>query len=446
MHIEKLHLSHFRGAEALTLELHPQLNVFAGMNGEGKSSILDATAILLSWLVNRIKHSNSSGRPITEPDIQNGTASAELSLSCRFDEKSFEWSLDKSRPGRINLRKPDLKQVSELAKCLQEQITTTNGQVNLPVFVYYPVNRAVLDIPLRIREKHRFDLLSTYDESLTSGANFRTFFEWFRAREDLENEGYRDEMLRSVGLTPQNDPEGEMRTAFKKALRGVVTPQTDPQLQAVRTALNQFMPQFTNLTVRRNPLRMEVEKNNHPLTVDQLSAGEKCLMAMIGDLARRMAIANPMRSNLLDGEGIVLIDEIDLHLHPKWQRFMVHNLIKAFPKCQFLISTHSPHVMTHVQPENLHLLTMTEKGFLESHHPSESYGQTVERILEDLMGLATTRPDEVNHSLQQIYQQIDRGELEAARIAITELTNQIGIDPDLVKAGVLIRRKELIGK
>jgi recombinational DNA repair ATPase RecF len=90
MHIEKLHLSHFRGAEALTLELHPQLNVFAGMNGEGKSSILDATAILLSWLVNRIKHSNSSGRPITEPDIQNGTSSAELSLSCQFDEKSFE--------------------------------------------------------------------------------------------------------------------------------------------------------------------------------------------------------------------------------------------------------------------------------------------------------------------------------------------------------------------
>jgi predicted ATP-binding protein involved in virulence len=65
------------------------------------------------------------------------------------------------------------------------------GEVNLPVFVYYPVNRAVLDIPLRIREKHRFDLLSAYDESLTSGANFRTFFEWFREREDLENENLR---------------------------------------------------------------------------------------------------------------------------------------------------------------------------------------------------------------------------------------------------------------
>jgi predicted ATP-binding protein involved in virulence len=332
--------------------------------------------------------------------------------------------LDKSRPGRINLRKPDLKQVSELAKSFQEQITTTNGQVNLPVFVYYPVNRAVLDIPLRIREKHRFDLLSAYDESLTGGANFSTFFEWFREREDLENEGYRDAQLMMILHIP--------------------TP--DTQLQVVRNALNQFMPQFTNLTVRRNPLRMEVKKNDHPLTVDQLSAGEKCLMAMIGDLARRMAIANPMRSNPLNGEGIVLIDEIDLHLHPKWQRFMVHNLIKVFPKCQFLISTHSPHVMTHVQPENLHLLTMTEKGLLESHHPSESYGQTVERILEDLMGLETTRPDEVTHSLQHIYQQIDHGDLEAAKTAITELTDQIGTDPELVKASVLIRRKELIGK
>lgn len=429
MHIEKLHLSHFRGAKALTLELQPQLNVFAGMNGEGKSSILDATAILLSWLVNRIKHSNSSGRPIPEQDIQNGTSSANLSLSCRFDTESFEWSLGKVRSGRINLRKPDLKQVSELAKCFQEQITTTNGQVNLPVFVYYPVNRAVLKVPLRIREKQRFDLLSAYDESLTGGANFSTFFEWFREREDLENEGYRDAQMLILHI-PAPQP----------AL------QPDAQLQAVRTALNQFMPQFTDLTVRRNPLRMEVRKNNNPLTVDQLSAGEKCLMAMIGDLARRMAIANPMRSNPLDGEGIVLIDEIDLHLHPKWQRLMVNGLMKVFPKCQFLISTHSPHVITYVKPDNLYLLRMTDKGLLEVHHPSASYGQTVERILEDLMGLETTRPDEVTHSLQQIYQQIDHGELEIAKTAIIELTNQIGIDPDLVKAGVIIRRKELIGK
>jgi predicted ATP-binding protein involved in virulence len=61
-----------------------------------------------------------------------------------------------------------------------QQLQRTTGKVNLPLFAYYPVNRAEVDIPLRIREKHSFDLLSAYNDSLTSGANFRTFFEWFR--------------------------------------------------------------------------------------------------------------------------------------------------------------------------------------------------------------------------------------------------------------------------
>ena len=205
------------------------------------------------------------------------------------------------------------------------------------------------------------------------------------------------------------------------------------------------MPEFANLTVRRSPLRMEVEKNGERLTVNQLSDGEKCLMAMVGDLARRMAIANPLRDNLLEGEGVILIDEIDLHLHPKWQRMVVPKLAAVFPKCQFLVSTHSPHVVTHVQPENLFLLKMTGEG-LASLRPSESYGKTVERVLEDLMGLETTRPDDVTTALQHIYDQINKGDLEKAGKAIDELKNRIGEDPELIKASVLIKRKELIGK
>ena len=169
----------------------------------------------------------------------------------------------------------------------------TNGSGKSSILdAYYPVNRAVLDIPLRIKERHSFDLLSAYSDSLTGGANFRAFFEWFREREDLENENrkYADQLIK---------PEGYQFP--------------DRQLEAVRAALMLFMPEFTNLTVRRNPLRMEVEKNGKTLRVNQLSDGEKCLMAMVGDLARRMAIANPVRPNPLEGEGIILIDEIDLH-------------------------------------------------------------------------------------------------------------------------------------
>lgn len=70
--------------------------------------------------------------------------------------------------------------------------------------------------------------------------------------------------------------------------------------------------------MKRNPLRMVVNKGSLTISVDLLSDGEKCTLALIGDLARRIALANPNRDNPLDGEGIVLIDEIELHMHPSW--------------------------------------------------------------------------------------------------------------------------------
>ncbi|MCU7858478.1 MAG: AAA family ATPase, partial [Candidatus Thiodiazotropha sp. (ex Lucinoma kastoroae)] len=200
-----------------------------------------------------------------------------------------------------------------------------------------------------------------------------------------------------------------------------------------------------NLTVRRNPLRMEVEKSSERLTVSQLSDGEKCLMAMVGDLARRLAIANPLATDPLTGEGVVLIDEIDLHLHPKWQRMIIPRLLEVFPGCQFMISTHSPHVVTHVRAENLYLLKQTEHGIV-AEKPSESYGKTVNRVLEDLMGLETTRPDSVNKKLRHLFDEIDSGRLSEARKLIQEVRDDIGEDPELARAEVLIRRKEIIGK
>ncbi|ESQ15164.1 MAG TPA: DUF2813 domain-containing protein [Chromatiaceae bacterium] len=432
MHIDRLKLEQFRGARELSLNLDASLNVFVGMNGAGKSSVLDASAILLTWLVNRIRSSSASGRQILESDIQGTAGFSCLEIAVTARDRSYSWSLCKMRPGGngylLNKQPPPrstLLAATELAGQMQADISEGQEGVDLPLFVYYPVNRAVLDIPLRIRKKHQFSLLAAYQDALTSGANFRTFFEWFRETEDLENEQKID--LDNVGA-----PQGAIRYQ-------------DPQLKAVRTALSQFMPEFVNWRVRRNPLRMEVDKSGKRLTVNQLSDGEKCLMAMIGDLARRLAIANPVRDNPLEGEGVILIDEIDLHLHPKWQRMLFPRLTEVFPNCQFLISTHSPHVITQVEPKNLFLLTMDDNG-LSALRPAESYGKTVERVLEDLMGLETTRPDEVKQALRDIYQQIDTGALAAAREAIADLEQRIGDDPELTKAGVLIKRKELIGK
>lgn len=425
MKVARLNLTNFRGALSLQLELHERLNVFYGVNGAGKSTVLDAIAIMLSWAVSRIRHSAASGRPIGESDIANGKYASSLELSCKLENGTVEWKLFKSRMGHAaSDGKSKLQNLNEYTKAIQSKISETSENINLPLFVYYPVNRAVLDIPLRIREKHSFNLLAVYDDALTSGANFRTFFEWFREREDLENENrkYRHGFLK---------PEGYQFP--------------DPQLETVRSALAQFLPEFSNLTVRRNPLRMEVEKNGKPLTVNQLSDGEKCLIALVGDLARRMAIANPAAEDPLNGSGVVLIDEIDLHLHPKWQRMVVPKLLGVFPNCQFIISTHSPHIITHVQPESLFLLKLTDSGIV-AEKPNESYGKNVERVLEDLMGLETTRPTEVDADLRGVFLAIEQGQLEQARNQIRELKEIIGNDPELAKAEVLIKRKEIIGR
>jgi predicted ATP-binding protein involved in virulence len=426
MKIKSIKLINYRGAVSLNIDFHRQLNVFIGVNGAGKSTILDSLAIMLSWLVNRLKNTNASGRQISETEINNGQGTAIIEITgVTEDSQEITWKIVKTRTGYIHAgERSNFSQLNEYTQQIQRQITEHQGQINLPLFVYYSVNRAVLDTPLKIKTKHQFDSLSAYENALTSGSDFRTFFEWFREREDLENENRK---YREAEIKPE----------------GFCFP--DPQLEAVRETIERFLPDFTNLSVRRNPLRMEVTKKDKIVTVNQLSDGEKCLIAMLGDLARRMAIANPQNPDPLKGNGVIIIDEIDLHLHPQWQRFVVPKLLEVFPNCQFFISTHSPNIITHVQPESLHFMEQTEMG-IKFHPVQESYGKNVDRILEDLMGLETTRPQEIAEALKDIYEQISHNQLEAAKNKINDLRAKIQDDPELIKAEVIIRRKEIIGK
>ena len=426
MKIKSIKLINYRGAVSLNIDFHRQLNIFIGVNGSGKSTILDGLVIMLSWLVNRLKNTNASGRKISETEINNGQWTAIIEITgVTEDSQEITWKIVKTRTGYIHAGEgSNFSQLNDYTKKIQLQITEHQGQINLPLFVYYSVNRAVLDTPLKIKTKHKFDSLSAYENDLTSGSDFRTFFEWFREREDLENENrrYQYDLIKPEGF------------CFP-----------DPQLEAVRQTIKRFLPDFTNLIVCRNPLRMEVTKKDKIVTVNQLSDGEKCLIAMLGDLARRMAIANPQNPDPLTGNGLIIIDEIDLHLHPQWQRFVVPKLLEVFPNCQFFISTHSPNIITHVQPESLHFMEQTEMG-IKFHPVQESYGKNVDRILEDLMGLETTRPQEIAEALKDIYEQISHNQLEAAKNKINDLRAKIQDDPELIKAEVIIRRKEIIGK
>ena len=187
---------------------------------------------------------------------------------------------------------------------------------------------------------------------------------------------------------------------------------------------------------------MVVDKSGEELRVDQLSDGEKCTLAMVGDLARRIAIANPALGDPLAGEGVVLIDEVDLHLHPGWQRHVVSALEETFPNCQFLVSTHSPQIVSHVAPERIWLLERGESG-VSANRPAQSFGQTAGRILEDVMNVPE-RPLEVKERLSDLFLAIQQEELVEAKRLLSHLTSMIGVDPELVRASVHIHRKEAL--
>jgi predicted ATP-binding protein involved in virulence len=217
------------------------------------------------------------------------------------------------------------------------------------------------------------------------------------------------------------------------------------ELQFVTKAIESFIPEYSNLRVTRVPRpHMLVDKKGAEFKLNQLSDGEKNMIAMIGDIARRLSMANPTMKNPLKGDGIVLIDEVDLHLHPAWQRIIISKLTEVFPNCQFIITTHSPQILSHVSAEHIFLL-LQKNNNMEIIKPTESYGKNTDRILEDILGVES-RPLKIKKELHQLFQLIQKKDLDKARELMNKLENEIeGREPELVKANVLIERKEILG-
>ncbi|MFH1919546.1 MAG: AAA family ATPase, partial [Planctomycetota bacterium] len=415
MKVRKLMLNEFRGIARMELEFHERVNVLVGKNGAGKSAILDCLAILLSRLIGRIRSTTGTGRFFGDYDITNGQKETENEISVEIDGQSASWAVTKTRRG---LKKQTITNLKQLKEIVQEIHTAyeSDEDLDFPLAVYYPVNRAVLDIPLRIRRRHEFDQLSAYDQALTGASdNFRIFFEWYRNREDLENE-----------------------TRIRKPRH------RDRELRAVRTAIENLLPGCSGLHVQRGPLRMVVNKGETELVVDQLSDGEKCQLALAGDLARRLAIANPSLTNARHGQAVVLIDEVDLHLHPSWQRRIVPDLAETFPNCQFIVTTHSPQIVSEVREGNVVLLKRCGDN-VSVCRPETSYGQATNRILEDLMGTAE-RPEAVKDAFAELFRAIEEDRLKEAETAAKKLGDLVGPDPQLTRARTMIRRKEILGK
>jgi predicted ATP-binding protein involved in virulence len=425
MKITELKINNFRGIKELDINLPSSHSncAIVGINGVGKSSILDFITIMLSPLIKAITKNPKGARVFASSDISNGLEATEGHIAIEEGQENYHWSLIKKLHKEDNPKSSHTGKAKELAEKYRASALVEN-ELSLPIIVHYTVNRAVIDSSTDWKgENSTESIYDAYTDAIKKGQNnFSAFFNWFKSREDIENE---------IRLNKNNNNHHHR----------------DSQLSAVRLAIESLMEGYRDLQIKRTPhVRMTLSKQNgsDELEVNQLSDGEKCMLAMVGDLSRRMAIANRGMENKLEGRGIVLIDEIDLHLHPRWQQFIMPKLNKTFPNCQFIITTHSPHILSHLQPEEIYLLN-NQGGRHTISHPEDSYGLDINSILEDSMS-TDHRPPEVKKKLSKLFLMIEEGKLEAAKTFILKLKEEYSDFPELLKASTIISRKEVIGR
>ncbi|TRV49434.1 MAG: ATP-binding protein [Microcystis panniformis Mp_MB_F_20051200_S9] len=452
MEIQRVILNNIGLFEKLEISLAPteqnpsNITVFVGNNGAGKTAILKALATSLSWFTARLLTEKGSGNPIYEDAIFNTANAGSIEIEVSDPSKSlnnpdqseidhyFRWILAKNKKGRKGQYNSNLNDCTRLANRYRDALTH-DDKTSLPLIAFYPVERVVLDIPLKIRTKHTFLQLDGYDNSLSQGVDFRRFFEWFREREDTENEsGVPEDVLNQLRPIMAETNQDLWRWLNERNASA-----KDRQLTAVRTAISRFMPHLDNLRVRRRPrLYVAVDKNGETLNLAQLSQGEKSLMALVGDIARRLAMLNPALENPLAGDGIVLIDEVDLHLHPSWQRRLCDRLTETFPNCQFVLTTHSPLVISDCKNVLIYTLANGELRQLPS-----QYGQDANTVLLDAMN-TSIRNEKIDTELNDLLDAIQDSKLTEAQKLLAELSEELPANHlELVKAKLLLRKQEL---
>ena len=188
--------------------------------------------------------------------------------------------------------------------------------------------------------------------------------------------------------------------------------------------------------MKTQEIEITYQKNGkkEKLPMRMLSDGLKITISMVADIAYRMAVLNPqLLDHILDETpGIVLIDEVDMHLHPEWQKRIMADLHYIFPKVQFIVTTHSPSVLANVTREHILLL---EDG--EIYMPQQAtYGRDVSTILQQMMKVEV-RPKKVLKIISDFYKFLSAEEYDRAKELLNELENILGSeDADVVQARV----------
>ena len=420
MKVKKLELNNFRGFRKATIEFpDSNLAVFIGVNAEGKSSILDAMAIILSGFFG-FGHDSKEDIQLNYDDIRLGERAVEIGAQCTFFNIEYKVTTQLALMGVLsNINYP------------HKGVVSGDHSANaLPIIAYYKTDRELIlaDAEKATRPGGR---TSAYYHAISAGISaFRDFSEWFRFEEDIENQGKIE------------------RQDFKYE-----SPKLKPIRRSVTELLSKFDADFSELKVRRQnepeidfsrpsqKFELSIKKNEEELKLSQLSSGERALLLLVADIARRAAILNPQLPDPLQSEGIVLIDEIELHLHPKWQREVIPALLATFPNIQFLITTHSPQVLSRVDKEDIFLLENGEVFKLSS-NPK---GLDTNAILEEIMD-TPKYPQHVDDLVEKLFTLIQQKKFDQAGTVRSKVVEASPDNPALQRADSMIERLKVLNQ
>lgn len=457
--LSQLSIINFRIVDRLNLVLTDnKIQVLVGNNGAGKTTVLDAISQSLSWLILRIVHKGGKAKDIDKADItiENNDGYSSIIAKIKINKKySSTLELCEVEDGSVANKKSfyaDFTKLGHLYKLACEK----DASFELPILAYYGVMRATdinskdiadFDETSSTELSNRFD---GYANALVGKADFKSFFRWYKRLDDLvkhESTGQIDSSVLS-SLEKLAETDEKSRNILNDIINNIKKNQdiegssgAKKMQELINNAVSLFMEDFENLKIELKPtLHISVEKNKKKINVIQLSQGEKSLLALVLDICRRMMVLNPLSENPLLTPGVILIDEVDLHLHPEWQRSILNKLSAVFPNCQFIVSTHSPQIVSEVMPNQVFILGRGDDGRFNCSSPKQSYGLTSNQVLNEIMRtgeLYLDRSPEIQRRINGVFSLITEGDLDKAQDEISALEEELnGEIPELISAKI----------
>lgn len=420
MRIDTLHISNFKAFEHRTFNFHPNFNLIVGVNGTGKTSLLDALSVAAgSWFLGLrgydSRHISHEEARLSAHDFEDeirfeAQYPVKITAQGRVADIDMNWERSlESSAGKTHFRHAsDIKALA----AQHDQAVRDGEDVLLPLISYYGTGRLWQEPRAESQVKGTQKLIGKKTTSRLDG------------------------YLNSV--TPRISTKELVLWIARQSWAGYQQGRESPIFQAVKRAMIACVEGAENLYFdpKRGEVVVVMDRKRGTQPFFNLSDGQRCMLAMVGDIAQKAAKLNPhLAGNILKlTPGLILIDELDLHLHPRWQRRVIADLRRTFPKIQFICTTHSPQLVGQVKAEEVLLLDS-----LDGSHPNQTYGMDSNWLLRHVMGGADRDP-KVAAELDGIFENIQQNEFTEAQIKIDTFRKKYGEHPELVEAQALIGR------